>query len=150
MAAGRPTDYNEDIAREVCLRMADGESLRKICSDENMPDKSTVLRWVARYEAFRDQYAQARELSQEAVAEEYFELLDETPPMKPDGSFDAAAVSWYKNRADGRKWYLSKIAPKKYGDKIQTEHSGSIDLAPKTDEELKARAAALLGKLKED
>lgn len=148
MAGGRPTDYTPEIAKEVCLRMADGESLRKICSDEAMPDKSTVLRWVARHEEFRDQYARARELSQEAVAEEYFELLDEMPPMKPDGSFDSAAVNWYKNRADGRKWYLSKIAPKKYGDKIQTEHSGSLNLTNLSDEELDraiAEAAAVKG-----
>lgn len=124
MGIGRPTDYNEDIAREVCLRMADGESLRKICTDPEMPDKSTVLRWVARHDSFRDQYAHARELSQEAVAEEYFELLDQMPPMKPDGSFDAAAVNWYKNRAEGRKWYLSKIAPKKYGDKLELNNVG--------------------------
>lgn len=143
MPGGRPTDYNEEIAREVCLRMADGESLRKICSDASMPDKSTVLRWVARHESFRDQYAQARELSQEAVAEEYFDLLDETPPMKPDGTFDAAAVAWYKNRADARKWYLSKIAPRKYGDKIQTEHSGVIGYADMTEEEIDRRIATL-------
>lgn len=121
---GRPTDYNETIAAEVCLRLADGESLRKVCSADDMPDKATVLRWVARHESFRDQYAHARELSQEAVAEEYFELLDEVPPMKPDGSFDAAAVAWYKNRADARKWYLSKIAPKKYGDKLELNNVG--------------------------
>lgn len=121
---GRPTDYNETIAAEVCLRLADGESLRKVCSADDMPDKATVLRWVARHERFRDQYAHARELSQEAVAEEYFELLDEVPPKKPDGSFDAAAVAWYKNRADARKWYLSKIAPKKYGDKLELNNVG--------------------------
>lgn len=150
MAAGRPSEYTLETAQAVCSRIAEGESLRMVCRDKAMPDKTTILRWLGRYEEFRTQYAESKEMSQEAVAEEYFDLLDEEPPKKPDGSFDAAAVSWYKNRADGRKWYLSKIAPKKYGDKIQTEHSGSIDLAPKTDEELKARAAALLGKLKEE
>lgn len=124
MAGGRPSEYSEETAKVVCMRLAEGESLRMICRDDAMPDKSTVLRWLGRYEGFRTQYAHARELSQEAVAEEYFELLDEVPPMKPDGSFDAAAVAWYKNRADARKWYLSKIAPKKYGDKLELNNTG--------------------------
>lgn len=149
MAGGRPSEYTLETAQVVCARIAEGESLRMVCRDKAMPDKTTVLRWLGRYEEFRAQYAEAKEMSQEAVAEEYFDLLDEEPPKKPDGSFDAAAVSWYKNRADGRKWYLSKIAPKKYGDKIQAEHSGSIDLTSKTDAELKARAALLLGKMPE-
>lgn len=124
MAGGRPSEYSEQTAKVVCSRIAEGESLRTVCGDSAMPDKSTVLRWLGRYEEFRTQYAYARELSQEAVAEEYFELLDEVPPMKPDGSFDAAAVAWYKNRADARKWYLSKIAPKKYGDKLELNNVG--------------------------
>lgn len=147
MAIGRPSSYNQEVAQVVCMRIAEGESLRMVCRDKGMPDKKTVLSWLGRHEDFRAQYAEAKEMSQEAVAEEYFDLLDEEPPKKPDGSFDAAAVSWYKNRADGRKWYLSKIAPKKYGDKIQTEHSGSIDLSAMSDEELKAKAAKLLAKV---
>lgn len=108
-----------------------------------MPDKTTVLRWLARNEEFRTQYATSKEESAEALAEQYFDILDELPPAKADGSLDSAAVAWAKNRADARKWYLSKIMPKKYGDKVQTEHSGSIQLTEMTDDELERRIAAL-------
>ncbi len=125
MAGGRPSDYTQETALALCERMSMGESLTKICQSEGMPAKQTVLRWLARYEEFRTQYAKARELSQDAMAEEYFEILDEEPPRKPDGSIDAAAVTWAKNRADARKWYLSKIAPKRYGDKLETTLLGA-------------------------
>jgi hypothetical protein len=120
---GRPSDYTEELAERICDRLATGDSLTTVCKAEDMPAKTAVLRWLAKHESFRTQYAKSKEVATEALAEQYFDILDEVPPMKPDGSIDAAAVTWAKNRADARKWYLSKIAPKKYGDKIQTEHS---------------------------
>lgn len=121
MSPGRPSDYTAETATAICDRLATGESLSAICRDDGMPTKPTVLRWLAAQEIFRTQYARAKEVSTEAVAEQVFDILDEVPPMKPDGSFDAAAVAWNKNRADARRWYLSKIAPKKYGDRIQQD-----------------------------
>ncbi len=44
---GRPSGYTEAIAVEICRRIAERESLRKICADPDMPDKTTVLRWLA-------------------------------------------------------------------------------------------------------
>jgi len=143
MGAGRPSEYTPETAEAICIRLASGESLRTVCADADMPDKTTVLRWLARNEEFRIQYARSKEESAEAVAEQYFDILDELPPAKADGSLDSAAVMWAKNRADARKWYLSKIMPKKYGDKVQTEHSGSIQLTEMTDDELERRIAAL-------
>lgn len=143
MAAGRPSDYTEEMANALCDRLATGESLTAICKSKGMPSKPTVLRWLTKNEEFRTQYGKARELSQDAVAEEYFEILDAEPPKKADGSFDSGAVMWAKNRADARKWYLSKIAPKRYGDKLQTEHSGTINHSNLTEEELERRIAEL-------
>jgi hypothetical protein len=56
------------------------------------------LRWLARNEEFRTQYARSKEESAEALAEQYFDILDELPPAKADGSLDSAAVMWAKNR----------------------------------------------------
>lgn len=123
---GRPSEYTEETALALCERMSMGESLTKICKSPGMPSKTSVLRWLARFEDFRIQYAKSRELSQDAMAEEYFEILDETPPKKPDGSVDSGWVKWTQNRADARKWYLSKIAPKRYGDKQEIKHSGGV------------------------
>ncbi|WP_431196787.1 hypothetical protein [Pseudomonas aeruginosa] len=46
MSGGRPSDYTPEIAQAICMRIAEGESLRMICRDDSMPDKSTVLRWI--------------------------------------------------------------------------------------------------------
>lgn len=149
---GRPTDYNDGIAEAICLRLAEGDSLRTICRDDDMPCKATVLRWVARHEAFRDQYAKAKIEGAEALAEEMFDIADDASNdwMERLGEKDQGA-GWQINgdhirrsqlRIDVRKWYLSKIMPKKYGEKVQTEHSGSINYTNLTDEELDRAIAA--------
>lgn len=158
MPAGRPTDYTPEIAQAVCLRLAEGESLRSICRDEGMPPKGTILRWIGIHAEFRDQYAQAKFDGAEALAEEMFEIADDGSndwmelTDKDDNPYGYKAngehIQRSKLRIDTRKWYLSKIMPKKYGDKIQTEHSGSLNLTTLSDEELDraiAEAAAIKG-----
>lgn len=122
---GRPSDYNQETVEEICVRLATGQSLTSICKDPGMPAKPAVLRWLARHESFRTQYALAKQEGADAIAEQMFDIADEEPHMKADGSFDAAYVAYAKHRTDTRKWYLARIAPKKYGDKIHQELTGA-------------------------
>ena len=57
---GRPTLYSLEIALEICDRIADGESLVKICSDAKMPKKTAVYEWLLRHKEFAEIYARAR------------------------------------------------------------------------------------------
>ena len=139
---GRPTDYNETIADSICERLADGESLRAICAGEDMPGRATVFRWLGTHEAFRDQYARAREEQAEALADDIVGIADEECTMiradkhggKADDEgegtvevvFDSAAVARNRLRVDARKWVAAKLKPKKYGDKVDV--TGSITL----------------------
>jgi hypothetical protein len=130
---GRPSSFSQKTADEICERMADGETLREICRDEEIPDRSTVMRWLAANEQFRDQYARARELLLEHWADETVEIADDGTNdwvlrQKKDGStdyeFDGEHVQRSRLRVDTRKWMLSKLAPKKYGDNAKVEVSG--------------------------
>ena len=49
---GRPTDYTLELATLICERMVEGETLRKICADDDMPHRSTVFRWLMRHPEF--------------------------------------------------------------------------------------------------
>lgn len=132
--AGRPSDYSEELSVKICIRLADGESLRAICQDDDMPDRSTVFRWLASNEEFRDQYAHARDLQADTIADEVLEISDDgTNDWMERKNSDGANIGWTLNgehvqrsrlRVDSRKWYASKVAPKKYGEKVQAEFSG--------------------------
>jgi hypothetical protein len=125
---GRPSDYSPEVTAAICDRLAKGESLRKICEDDDQPDKSTVMRWLASHDEFRDQYARAREAQADYWAEEIIDISD-------DGSRDVVVVDGVEKtnqdviarsrlRVDTRKWLMARMAPKKYGDKVTTEVSG--------------------------
>lgn len=116
---GRPSTYNEEIAKELCARLAQGNSLRTVCSDDDMPDKSTVFRWMQVHEGFRDQYVRAKGEGSDAIAEQMFDIADEEPPLREDGSIDPAFIAYAKHRTETRKWYLARIAPRRFGDKIE-------------------------------
>lgn len=130
---GRPSDYTAELAAEICGRIASGESLREICAGEDKPDKSTVFRWIAARDDFRDQYARARESQIEHWADEIVEIADDgtndwIERANPDGSSYDVVHTEHINRSrlrvDTRKWLMSKLAAKKYGDKVTQEVTG--------------------------
>ncbi len=147
--AGRPSGYTEAIAVEICRRIAERESLRKICAGPDMPDKTTVLRWLAAKEnaEFRTQYAHAREMQADTLFDEALEIADETSDDWITGKdglkiLDHEHVQRSRLRVDTRKWAAGKLAPKKYGDKFQHVGDGGgpirvrPDLSKLNDEEL--------------
>ncbi|TVR08181.1 MAG: terminase small subunit protein [Salinarimonadaceae bacterium] len=148
---GRPSSYSDEIADIICERIADGESLRTICRDEDMPASSTVFRWLAADEAFQEKYARAKSAQADALVEDILEIVDDARNdwMERRGKDDEGWVANGEHiqrarlRVDARKWMAGKLAPKKYGEKITTEHTGSLTVRHEdmTDDEL-ARIAA--------
>lgn len=127
----RPTIYCDDLAKEICLRIASGESVRSICQDDNMPSKSTVMLWLidGEHEFFSDQYAKARQIQAETLADELFDIADDgsndwMKRTNKDGEeyflLNGEAVARSRLRVDTRKWYLSKVLPK-FADKQEKE-----------------------------
>jgi hypothetical protein len=118
-------DYSDELARAICSRLAEGESLRQICASQGMPDSATVLRWLDQHSAFREQYARAREVQAEHWVDEIIEIADDAvndweEREKKDGTTSMAVrhdhISRAKLRIDTRKWLMSRLVPKKYGD----------------------------------
>lgn len=137
MPGGRPSDYAPAIALIVCERLAAGESLRAICRDESMPGLTTIFRWMDAHEEFRKQYTQAREVQAELFADELVEISDDgkndwmerNDPNNPGWLANGEHINRSRLRVDTRKWIASRILAKKYGDRTQVEHSGTVTLA---------------------
>lgn len=131
----RPSDYSTATTTAICIRLGLGESLREICSGEDMPDKSTVMRWLATHSEFRDQYASAREAQADYYAEEIIEISDDGTNdwmLRKQGDDEIEVenkevLARSRLRVDTRKWLMARMAPKKYGDKVTQEHVGDPD-----------------------
>lgn len=127
--------YDPEIAREILERLEQGESLIGICkSDPKFPHERTVRRWAADdIEGFAPKYARARDVGLDAIAEQVIAIADDSSNdwitrTREDGSEYEVLNSDHVNRSrlrfDARRWYLSKLAPKKYGERQAVEHTG--------------------------
>ena len=154
---GRPSTYTPEIAALICERLATGESLRAICRDDGMPPESTVRGWVLDdVQGFSTQYARARNIGLDALAEETLAIAD-TPQEGEETEDDGEKVKvkrgdmlgHRKLQVDTRKWLLSKLAPKKYGEKTSMEltgaNGGPVQIS---DTERAAKIAAILAAAK--
>jgi hypothetical protein len=135
-AGGRPSEYTQEIADELCSYLSAGESLRTACSRESMPCTTTFFRWLRKYPEFEKQYARAKEESTDAMAEEVLDIADDGTndwmerSERRGGGYEVNGEHIQRSRVriDTRKWLMAKMKPKKYGDKIEHEHSGKIGL----------------------
>lgn len=140
----RPTSFNAALADDICNKIADGQSLRAICKDEEYPDRSTVFRWLSdpANAEFRDQYARAREASADADADDIGHYAREAAEGKIEPAAARAAI-------DGLKWSAGKRKPKVYGDASTLKHTGPdggpVQFANMTEAEIDARLATLAG-----
>lgn len=117
---GRPSSFDQTIADEICIRLAEGESLRSICEPEEMPATSTIYRWVSTNETFREHYTHAREDQGESDADRVGDIGNKVA----QGLMDPAAG---RVAMDAFKWSAGKRKPKKYGERIDLNHGGQKD-----------------------
>lgn len=113
----KPT--KDEIIQNVLDGMAiGGMSCFKACQAAGVPN-STFMRWVDADAKLAERYAHAREDLIERMANEVLELADSEVPETGDGKRDWQAIQQRKLQVDSRKWLLSKLAPKKYGDRLE-------------------------------
>jgi hypothetical protein len=167
---GRPSTYSNAVATRICVRLANGEPITKITKDADMPALSSVYRWLDADRpgvkrppisaGFRERYARAKLDAAETLAAEIVEISDQrdsdtTVATDKEGNprllSDPVAVQRDRLRIDARKWYASKLNPKKYGDKVLTELTGAdggpVQAVTTVVEDVKARIAAVRAKI---
>jgi len=136
--------------------MMTGRSLRSVLRDSGMPNRDTVYQWIIEDKKKSDQYARAADIRADEIFDEMMNISDETDSdviTLDDGRkvVNNNVISRDRLRIDTRKWILSKMNPKKYGEKLDfSSNDGSMTPRPLTKEERENRKAELLKKLKND
>lgn len=103
----RAMKFNQTIADEVCRRIAEGKSLRSICESDSLPSRETIRQWLRDHPEFVGQYARARDEQADFYADEIIDIADKA---------EDAQIA--RLQVDARKWKASKLAPKRYGEKV--------------------------------
>lgn len=148
---GRPSLFTQEVADEICERLAKGEPLAQICKDDNMPAVRTVSDWKAAHPAFSADFAHAREEGFDHIAAECLDIADET---SNDTLFtehgDRPNTEWIsrsKLRIETRLKLLAKWDPKRYGDKVQLTGDGGGPLETKSTLDVTGLSTAALAEI---
>jgi len=130
---GRPSDYRPEMADKICEELASGKHLHMICKEDWAPGERTVYQWLDKNPEFAQMYAHARERQQEVFAAQVIAIADTEK--------DSAKA---RNMMDARKWYAARVAPRKWGDRIEVDAKVEVSTGPS--EALTAFLAALEAK----
>ena len=142
-AVGRPSEYSEEIATEICTHIAEGRSINSYCRLIEKPSVQTIYTWLTKHSQFLELYTRAREDQADTLADEMIDIADNASgpvmvdgiPLLRDGKpvmmTDAISINHARLRVDTRKWIASKLKPKKYGDTSNVDVKLGTGLANK-------------------
>lgn len=160
MAGGRPTTYTPELGVLICERISTMPfGIHKLCElYEDMPNPSTVFLWLTKHSEFSDNYIKAREFQAEVLANECMDIADDCRNDYMDALDDEQKGMGYRQngehvnrsrlRIETRKFFASKLLPKRYGDHKQIEQLQ--DSNSKLQQELNELRAQLAEKYKKD
>lgn len=133
---GRPSKFTPELADEIVMRISQGIPLREICRDEHIPSWMSVYRWMDADKEFSLRIAHARELGEEAIAQECLEIADDAKndwmeKIGRDGTelyqLNGEHVQRSKLRIETRLKLLAKWNPRKWGEKVDLNHGVQPD-----------------------
>jgi hypothetical protein len=108
---GRPTVITDEVGEAIFQRMEAGESISAITKTEGFPSSRTLYRRVESDEEFRSRFNWSLMLRSELWAEEIVSISDSVK-----GSTSMEEINAAKLMVDARKWIVSRLLAKKYGD----------------------------------
>lgn len=113
MATEPSTRTRSQVVERICNAIAGGTLVKDAVSQEGLR-RETFWRWLAADAEFRQLFNEARISQAHALAEEAIEIAD--APVR-----DHADAVRARTRVDVRKWFVAKLAPRIYGEKLQVE-----------------------------
>jgi hypothetical protein len=141
-----PVPYSDALADIIIERLEQGEALHAICSSDDMPSHAAVHKWAAeKPDTFGDRYVRARELGYLKWADELEALAEGS--IEGERRFESGVVQRHRLQIDTRRWILSKMLPKVFGDKLDVT-SDNKPIASLPDLELARRAMHWITSLK--
>ena len=128
----RKTIKSAALCERILDAIAEGKSLRESCDKENLAPGNWI-NWINSDKQLLEQYTHAREVRAELLFDEMLDIADETSSdtIIDDNGNEKANSEWIARsrlRVDTRKWALSKMLPKKYGDKLEVDNKGEVGL----------------------
>ena len=129
----------EKVFEEILEYIEDGKSLRSILKASDMPSSRTFFKWIDDDKEKVKRYSRAMEIRADSIFEDILEIADDGTNdfmtiTKGDVEYNVEnreVTNRSRLRVDARKFFLSKVLSKKYGDKLDLTSDGDALQAPK-------------------
>ena len=136
--------YSDDLVDKIIDLMSNSHKSIRACCTECGISYNAFKQWIKPTSpTFHDyaltQYTQGKDEQKQYMFEEINRLTYRMAELLEDGSIDpqiaSAAVSALRVQVDALKWELSKLDPKKYGDKLDVTSDNKAITIPMTREQ---------------
>jgi hypothetical protein len=118
--------YSAEIADRILDALMSGQPLCDICAEPDMPSTASVQNWIKDDRCgFKTRYREAREVGYHTICDQMLKIVDDRRNdwimrRREDGSFETMLDPERVNRAElrvkTRRWLLSRMLPKQFGD----------------------------------
>lgn len=126
---GRPSTYSKEKCDTIIELMCQGVWVTEACRQAGVPIASFLRYCDEDRDGLLERSMRAREVCYEVMGHKTIEMAQEMPLTNPvTGALDSAAVQWKRLQVDTMFRLLGKLAPKRWGDKIDVNHSGKVGL----------------------
>ena len=129
----RPTEWigekKQSTVQFILTELSTGKSLRQILdNNDELPARKTFYEWLANDKELSNHYANTCELRADIIFDEMIDIADDTSNdtiySESGEKVNSEWINRSRLRIDTRKWILSKMNPKKYGDKTDITTNG--------------------------
>ena len=151
--SGESAAVIQGIEAVLALVATTTDGIDAICKQVGAFGHSKWWSMLTKDKSLAERYASAHANRVDIMAADMERINDQEPWTVTDPAtgitrIDPGFETWRKTRIDTRKWLLAKLAPKKYGDRTEVEHSGAVGHVVVSEAMLRelqqARRAALL------
>lgn len=121
-------EQKETIVERICERIAEeGKAAYIAIKEDESISRVSFYAWIDSDETLLNKYARAAEIRAEKMAYDLLQIADDQEgdvykdPETGKEHTNHNKINRARLRVDSRKWLMSKMFPKKYGDKIQQD-----------------------------
>ncbi|MCD7896657.1 MAG: hypothetical protein LUG50_08300 [Planctomycetaceae bacterium] len=134
---GRPSKYSDAVVDRICTRLVEGESLRRICSDPDMPSLTTIWNWYRREdikEDFLKQFLRARAFQSLVMDGDMQDIADDSSRDITEGEdgeevVDREHIQRSKLRVDTLWRRMKCMNPEMFAEKLDVNHGGKVEMS---------------------
>jgi hypothetical protein len=116
---GKAIDWTPELIERLCGEISCGRSITDVANEKWCPSEPSIYRRMATDSDFAAKVTVARSAQQDFMADQCVEMADNATPE------DWQVV---KLRIWARQWRAAKLAPKKYGERVEQHMTGELTI----------------------